>query len=296
MDTIPCAPDHLLALQRFLADLHLGLPLNLAFLRSRTFGDPTCAPDLLLLARENGQIIGCALGCVRGEMGVIKLFGVAPAHRRRGIGSRLFEEIEARFRHRGVTRVRIAGVGPNYFTPGVDVRSTEAIAFLYKRGYETNRIAVVDMQVDLDSAPLGVAPALERLAAEGIRLRRADPSEVGAIAAFAREAFNEAWEVEVLEAGRTEPPALFAAFDGPRCIAFAAYDAVGPRYFGPTGTLPEYRQRGIGTALLKMCLGEMRSRGDRLGYISWAGPVAFYARAVGARVCRAYWVFQRELG
>ncbi|MBC7255046.1 MAG: GNAT family N-acetyltransferase [Chloroflexi bacterium] len=294
MEIIPCTSEHLFALQEFLADLRLGLPVNLTFLRSRTLGDPTCEPDLLLLAHEDGQIVGSVLGCVRGEMGVVKLFGVAPAFRRRGIGSRLFDEIEARFRARGLKRVRIAGVGPNYFTPGVDVRATEAITFLMARGYETNRIAIVDMQVDLDVAPLEVDDAFERLAAQGIILRRAAPSEVEEIAAFARDAFNEAWQVEVLEAGQAEPPTLFAAFEGSRCIAFAAYDAVGPRYFGPTGTLPEYRQRGIGTALLRLCLSAMRARGDRIAHISWAGPVAFYARAVGAYISRVYWVFQRE--
>ncbi|MBC7315593.1 MAG: GNAT family N-acetyltransferase, partial [Chloroflexi bacterium] len=92
MEIIPCASEHLFALQEFLTDLRLGLPVNLTFLRSRTFGDPTCEPDLLLLAREEGRIVGSALGCVRGEMGVVKLFGVAPAFRRRGIGSRLFDE------------------------------------------------------------------------------------------------------------------------------------------------------------------------------------------------------------
>lgn len=295
MEIVPCTPDMLPTLHTFLQNLSLGLPLNLSFLQSRTFGDPTCMPDLLLLGCENGQIMGCALGCVRGEMGVVKLFGVAPAFRRQGIASRLFDELEARFRARGLKRVRIAGVGPNYFTAGVNLRWTEAIAFLYRRGYETDRVAVVDMRVDLHTAPLDAAEAIARLAQEGITLRRAKSDEIDLIADFARCVFNEAWQIEVLEAGREEPSKLFVAFDGPHCIAFAAYDAVAPRYFGPTGTLPEYRQRGIGTALLKMCLREMYARGDQAAYFSWAGPVAFYAREVGAHICQAYWVFQREL-
>lgn len=295
MEIIPCTPGLLSDLHIFLQSLHLGLPINRTLLYVRTFGDPTCTPDLLLLARRDGQIAGCTLGCVRGEMGVVKLFGVAPNLRRQGIASQLFDEIEARFRAQELKRVRIAGVGPNYFVPGVDLRLTEAISFLYQRGYETNRIAVVDMEVDLRTAPLDASDAIARLGRAGIILRQVTPEEVGLVAELARREFNEAWQVEVLEAGHENPPKLFAAFDGSRCIAFAAYDAVSPRYFGPTGTLPEYRRQGIGTALLKMCLQAMYVRGDQVAYMSWAGPVAFYARAVGARICRAYWVFQREL-
>mgnify|MGYP005866281417 FL=1 len=79
-------------------------------------------------------------------------------------------------------------------------------------------------------------------------------------------------------------------------VAFAAYDVTGPARFGPTGTDPAYRQRGIGGALLKECLRSLRDRGEVVAEIGWAGPIGFYARAVDARIHRVYWGFAKSLG
>lgn len=126
-------------------------------------------------------------------------------------------------------------------------------------------------------------------------LRRARAEEIGAAAEFARAQFGAGWGQEVSDAVRYEPPPLFVALCGERIVGFAAYDVTGMARFGPTGTHPDHRQRGIGGVLLKMCLRSVRDRGEATAEISWAGPIAFYARAVGARIYRAYWRFGKSL-
>lgn len=267
----------------------LGVRLDGAWLRRLTLEDPTCRPELLLAAEVDGALAGVCCGALREAGGVVKLFGVAGAHRRRGVGTALFNALEERLVALGATEVRVGGAAPNYLLPGVELGHTDAIAFLLARGYQTDRAAHVDMAVHLHRVNLDTRPVVERLRAKGIEIKRADRGEIRATADMAREVFSATWEAEVCEAARFDPPPLFIAKEGERVVAFAAYDVTGPARFGPTGTDPAYRQRGIGGALLKECLRSLRDRGEVLATIGWAGPIGFYARAVDARIHRAYW-------
>ncbi|MEA3406551.1 MAG: GNAT family N-acetyltransferase [Chloroflexota bacterium] len=285
--------------------------LDVEWLRYHTVDDSTCPPDLRLVAQRDQEVVGFCFGCLRGGRGVIKLFGVAAPHRRAGIASALFEEMESRFRKHGISEVTVGGVAPNYFCPGVPVHNTAAVSFLLQQGYETDRKTRVDMVVDLQAADLSTADAERELEAAGILLRRASEDEIEGVAAFAQQHFSREWAVEVEASRRFHPPPLFVASKQGRYIAFAAYDVTGECRFGPTGTQPRYRRRGIGSTLLKKCLQSMRARGDesdtlsdrtvidtqsiKTAEIGWVGPIDYYARVVGARINRAYWIFHKTL-
>lgn len=294
MRIIEMTSAHLPAMLGLIEEMDLGSPVEMEWLRYRTLDDPTCARGLLLLAEVGEEIAGFCFGCVRDEQGVVKLFGVSTRHRRRGVATSLFDTIEARFRARGAHEVIAGGVAPSYFVPGVDVRATEAISFLLRRGYGTSRVARVDMAVGLEEADLDT-PVEDELCAAGITLRRARVAEIGAAAQFALTTFSENWRREVSDAARFDPPPLFIALNGDRIVSFAAYDVTGLARFGPTGTHPDYRRRGIGSVLLKKCLRSIRDRGDTLATIGWVGPIDYYARCVNARVYRAHWVFRKCL-
>jgi ribosomal protein S18 acetylase RimI-like enzyme len=272
-----------------------GGDADLAWLRHRTLGDPSVALDLMLAARCGDDLAGFAIGCVRGAQGVIKAFAVAGPYRRQGIATRLLDELEARLARRSLPTAYVGGVGPNFFATGVSLRQMPAIALLMRRGYTTDRVARVDMQANLARADWDTEAQQARLASQGIAVRRARSDEVEQVAAFAAEHFADAWRAEVLDAGHYDPPALFVAHEGPRLIAFAAHEALGPAYFGPTGTLSAQRSRGIGGLLLKLCLGDMRVAGHPVARMAWAGPVDYYARVVGAEVTDAFWCFEKPL-
>ncbi len=288
--------DDVLGLIRAL-DMH---PIDhLPYVRFNTLDDATSAPDLRLLAWEDGRLVGMLFGCVRelrnvGPAGIVKLFGVHPGYRRRRIATALFDRIEGAFAARGVGVWAVEGVGPHWFFGGVELSQTAAISFLLHRGYSTDRVARVDMRVDLRTANLETAPEENMLRAEGIVLRRATAEDVPATLALVDAFFSPGWHVEVSDSGLFEPRPLFVAVEGQRVDAFAAYDVSGPRRFRPTGTDPDLRRKGIGGALLKMCLRDMRERGDHECEIGWVGPIGFYARAVGAEIHRAYWSFRKE--
>ncbi len=287
--------DNIDAVTELVESLRLGAHIEPAFIRTLTLDDPT-ARGLNLVALSEGDPVGFCFGCLRQGAGFVKLFGVAPEYRRRGVGTELFDALETSLRARGVGRIAVEGSSPGYFLPGVELGCTEAIGFLETRGYQTDRNTRVDMEVDLRRVNLDTASLEARLASEGLVLRRAQPSEIERTALFALQHFSRDWGLEVAETARLEgPPPLFVALAGEEVVGFAAYDVTGPRRFGPTGTRPDYRRRGIGAALLKDCLRSMRERGDAAAEIAWAGPLGFYARAVGARIHRAYWGYHKAL-
>ncbi|NLG51777.1 MAG: GNAT family N-acetyltransferase [Chloroflexi bacterium] len=295
MKLIEIKPADLPAILAILQEIDYDPHRDVAWLRDHTFNDPTCSPDLLLMVETEGEIAGLCFGCIRDQQGVIKLFGVRDRRRRMGIATALFNAIEERMKQRGVAQIIVGAVAPNYFFPGVDLMRTDAISFLMDRGYASDRQTRVDMQVDLLRAPLDTTEAVTRLAQQGITIRRAQPDEVEQVAAFAQDHFSPAWQQETVEAVHYQPTPLFIALDGERIVAFAVYDVTGAARFGPTGTLPEYRRRGIGQALLRLCLRDIRDRGESVADIGWVGPIGFYARAVGAEICRAFWVFTKSL-
>jgi ribosomal protein S18 acetylase RimI-like enzyme len=61
-------------------------------------------PDLFLLAELDGQVIGTVLGGFDGRRGMVYHLAVADAHRQRGIGTALMDELEVRLGRKGCLR------------------------------------------------------------------------------------------------------------------------------------------------------------------------------------------------
>ncbi len=84
-------------------------------------------PGLALVAAESGQVVGSALGAWDGRRGWVYHLAVAESHRRRGIATRLVDQVEAGLRDLGCPEVR-ANVGDD---------NAGARGFWLSRGYET---------------------------------------------------------------------------------------------------------------------------------------------------------------
>lgn len=141
---------------------------------------------------------------------------------------------------------------------------------------------MADMLVKLYGLP-EVAREQEVLAAAGVACRRAESYERRLVTAFTNEHFPH-WNDEVLAAFGRVPPTLFISTEAGRVTGFAAYNATRPDYFGPTGVLPEARNRGIGRVLLLQCLHALAAEGYAYAIIGGVGPAEFYEKAVGATI------------
>lgn len=138
-----------------------------------------------------------------------------------------------------------------------------------------------DMLVQLLKAP---APAgvIDSLRAQGVVVRRANPFEAGKIRRFVERHFSEGWADEIEPCYSRQPVSLYIALRDGHLIGFGAYEATRRCFFGPTGVVEAERGKGIGKALLVVCLYGLREMGYAYGIIGGAGPVEFYRKAVGA--------------
>jgi GNAT superfamily N-acetyltransferase len=231
----------------------------------------------------------------------LKLLAVSAPHRRRGIGSALLAQAQAFARRGGAAVLRAMDHPGNYLTPGVDERATEGLAFLRARGFRDAGEAE-NLDVPLTANPAVSQARAEALAltvgAKGYVLRRGAEGDREALVRLAREAFSNAWSYELARALGNDPPGVHLALDdGGAVVAFAAHDGNnrGLGWFGPAGTLPDHRGRGLGEVLLLRCLLDIVRSGRTSATIAWSGAHAFYQRVCGARRGRRFLQLERAL-
>lgn len=138
-----------------------------------------------------------------------------------------------------------------------------------------------DMLVKLYNLP-PLEPALNHQKEAGIDIRRALVSEKQLVLDWVSQSFSSAWANECDVAFAYQPVACFIAVDGGQIAGFACYDVACRNFFGPTGVSPTYRGRGLGKALLLICLHTMAAQGFAYAIIGGVGPAEFYSKVVGA--------------
>ena len=126
------------------------------------------------------------------------------------------------------------------------------------------------------------APSETALADQGITIRRPNTFESTPVLDFIRTTFSQGWADETAAAFARMPITAYIATHDGRAIGFGTFESTRRGFFGPTGVHPDYRGKGVGSALLIACLWGMADMGYAYGIIGAAGPVDFYRRAVNA--------------
>jgi mycothiol synthase len=290
-------PPDLAAVQRICADV-LDLepdPSDLPAILARADG------HFGAVAEVSGEIIGACYGSLRSVpggrvSGHVDLLAVARQASGRGVGASLLAGMEELLTERGAVAAMLAGNPPVYLWPGVDARYTAMTCLAVRAGYE-RYAEEVDMAVHLQDADLECGPDTDRLAAAGVTVRRAERAESQRLVAWLRAGpwGHSSWPDEVAATLAREPTGCHVACRAEQYVGFACHGSVRRGWFGPMGTLPAEREHGIGSLLLRCCLADMRAAGLAVARIGWVGPVRFYARAVGARTERVYWLYRKAL-
>lgn len=266
-------------------------------LEEKVWDDPDFDPELTGVVEHNGAPVGFIMGVVRGHesdlTGYVKMLVVDRKVQRKGIGTRLLQEIEAGLKARQVIRIRVCESAPNYLTPGLDPRYTRALVFFERHGYQ--RFGETwNMEADLSQDAFDTTAQESALAEKGIEIRRAIMGDVEDIERFLQKHWP-AWIPEVQRSLLNYPISLHLALLDGRVIAFSAYDCnnFNTGWFGPMGTDPEFRGMGIGGVLLRRCLADIKAQGHRFATIPWVGPIAFYLHYAGAEISRVFYRLQK---
>jgi ribosomal protein S18 acetylase RimI-like enzyme len=140
---------------------------------------------------------------------------------------------------------------------------------------------VADLLVRLYALP-DPAPALARVAAQGVAIRRANAWERDVVVDWVARTFTAGWAAETAVAFGAAPCRCFVAVRGPALVGFACHDVARRNFFGPAGVDPATRGTGVGAALTLAVLAAMGEDGYAYAIIGGAGPADFYARVAGA--------------
>jgi GNAT superfamily N-acetyltransferase len=255
---------------------------------------PTTTPRAFGVSID-GELVGVA--AIAGRW--LRVLAVTRAARRRGAGSALLAACEDVARVAGEPRVRALDEPGNYLAPGVDARDVDTLGWLDRRGWRRVgeprcNIAIAvrgNPRVDPRRADELTAAAATR----GYTIRRARADERALVDAVASE-FGGAWPFEISRALAGDPPGVHVAIGGDGYCAFAAHDGNnrGLGWFGPTGTWPAHRGKGLGEALLLACLIDVATAHERCE-VAWIGPRPFYERAAGIVDERRFIAIAKEL-
>lgn len=259
----------------------------------------TRQPYVGLVAVQDSLTVGACIGSIAqaddgNAEGYIDLLVVDRAHQRRGIGRQLAAEMEQLLAARGCQRIDLSGISPNNAWPGVDIHYTAAVCLAEVSGYQRQGCEV-NMDVDLLSVPLDTRASEDRLASEGIEVRRADGDDDGRLQDCLGATWQAGWIAEITEALRSSDAGLYVAVQSGRYVGFCCYGVNRVHEVGPIGTDPDKRGLGIGGVLLKRCLAEQNDRGVVAAELVWVGPLAYFARAVHATIGRAFWLYSKDL-
>lgn len=94
--------------------------------------------------------------------------------------------------------------------------------------------------------------------------------------------FSAGWASEARVALSNRPVSLFVALQADALAGFCCYDATARGFVGPVGVAADRRTSGIGAALLRACLDDMRSVGYGYAIAGAVGAPEFFRRVAGA--------------
>ncbi|GAA2378269.1 GNAT family N-acetyltransferase [Dactylosporangium salmoneum] len=271
----------------------LDLPEDAAeaeVLAARLAAPPAGRPAVRLAAADGAGVVFASINDADPGLGHVELLAVAPEARRRGVGSALLRTAEERLAGLGADRVRLGGNPPCYAWPGIDVRYTPAICLARRAGYSLTDTAW-NMTADLTRHSAEAAGDEARLESAGVKVLAADADAPD----WVRAIWGDGWAWEVEQSLDREGAGCYVAVRDGEILGFAAYGANRPSWFGPMGTAPAAEGLGVGRVLLRRCLADQRAEGHATAQIGWAGPIAFYSKAVAARLERIFWIYTKTL-
>jgi len=145
---------------------------------------------------------------------------------------------------------------------------------------------MADMLIKLYDLP-AQEKVLSRLDQFGISIRRAMAYEQSKVHDWVKETFNIQWADECRAAFGGQPIGCLLALKKDTICGFCCIDCTFRNFVGPIGISTEFRNKGVGQALLAVSLAAMQAQGYAYAIVGNAGEPGFFQRAAGAVVIPA---------
>jgi len=113
-------------------------------------------------------------------------------------------------------------------------------------------------------------------------LRKPIGPEHAAVARRVSEQFGTGWASEARVALGNRPVSHFIAIRSGALLGFCCCDATARGFVGPIGVAEQARGSGLGAALLRACVDDMRTMGCAYAVAGAVGELAFFHRIAGA--------------
>lgn len=261
------------------------------------------------VAEKQNSIVGFARAIVRSvpndglglepEDGWIPVIFVAPEEQRKGIGSKLMEEIIKFFKAKSRKRVWVCGntgSAPGYIFPGVDKDVyTSGLEFFKKWGFVIDHepVAMARSIIDFDYDRY-YREAWAEGTTEGLSIETITPESVLEFLAFMRRYFPGDWNIAAraqIRAGKMSD-ILIARLNG-EVVGYCQWDG---EHFGPFGVREDVRGKRIGAKLFVEAVRRIKANDGRTVWFNWADPDAarFYNR-FGLDVTRRFAILRLDL-
>jgi GNAT superfamily N-acetyltransferase len=130
----------------------------------------------------------------------------------------------------------------------------------------------------------GAVPADGSGAGATVDVRKPLAPEHDLVVEWISRHFTPGWASEARVALGNRPPTLFIAIGGePReLLGFCCHDATARGFVGPIGVAAPARRGGVGAALLRACLNDLRAQGHAYAIAGAVGAPDFFRRVAGA--------------
>lgn len=129
---------------------------------------------------------------------------------------------------------------------------------------------------------LAARSSTEAKGSKVVYIRRPLAPEHDLVTAWVARHFTPGWASETRTALSHQPCGVFIAVESDTIVGFCCIDAIARGFVGPIGVAPGVRQQGVGAALLRAALADMKAQGYAYAVAGAVGAPEFFRRVAGA--------------
>lgn len=287
-------------------------PITIERFRKQALYDDNFDSELCEVCLDDDLLVGFIMATKRKfpymEKGLeidrawINVMFVKDEYQNRGIGEKLYKDIENKLIKLGTKEITLAAYSPGYFFAGIDEEHyPKAAKFFKKMGYVSLE-EHVSMGKDLHGyqIPQEILDRKKEKEEQGFKFINFENKYALKLIDFLTKEFPGGWKRNALLSLRenTAKDRILMIIDKNDEVCGCCLRAIdsNPIRFGPIGIAEKYRSEGLGTILLDMGCYEMAKKGlYRMFFMTTTSKARKYYERNGLSVIRTCYDYRKKL-